>query len=121
MELIRISCSCSPLSAEAPFSHVAAILRVSSPDQLDLPGVHLSARAYIVAMFPQGPRPFAHPSSSLEEALALVHSYQIPLVGSLPFQRCTIFSVGSFSYFFFYFPIGVELSRCGQQGFSAYI
>ncbi|KAG2121940.1 hypothetical protein DEU56DRAFT_833351 [Suillus clintonianus] len=67
----------TPLSAEAPFSHVAAILRVSSPDQLDLPGVHMSARAYFVSMFPQGPQPFAHPSSHLEEALALVHSYQI--------------------------------------------
>lgn len=67
----------TPLSAEAPFSHVAAILRVSSPDQLDLPGVHMSARAYFVSMFPQGPQPFAHPSSHLEEALALVQSYQI--------------------------------------------
>ncbi|KAG0701691.1 hypothetical protein DFH29DRAFT_805965 [Suillus ampliporus] len=70
----------TPLSAEAPFSHVAAILRVSSPDQLDLPGVHMSARAYFVSMFPQGPQPFAHPSSHLEEALALVHSYQIPSI-----------------------------------------
>jgi len=70
----------TPLSAEAPFSHVAAILRVSSPDQLDLPGVHLLARGYIVAMFPQGPYPFAHPSGSLEVALALVHSYQIPSI-----------------------------------------
>jgi hypothetical protein len=66
-----------PLSAEAPFSHVAAILRISSPDQLDLPGVHMSARAYFVSMFPQGPQPFAHPSSHLEEALALVQLYQI--------------------------------------------
>jgi hypothetical protein len=103
MELTRISSSCRPLSAEAPFSHVAAILRVSSPDQLDLPGVHCSARAYIMAMFPQGPRPFAHPSSSLEEALTLVHSYQIPLVGSRSFQRCAIFTVGSSSYFFLLF------------------
>ncbi|OJA14272.1 hypothetical protein AZE42_08832 [Rhizopogon vesiculosus] len=70
----------TPLSAEAPFSHVAAILRISSPHQLDLPGVHMSARAYMVAMFPQGPRPFAHPSSNLEEALALAHSYQIPSI-----------------------------------------
>ncbi|KAG1725715.1 uncharacterized protein EDB91DRAFT_1167667 [Suillus paluster] len=67
----------TPLSAEAPFSHVAAILRVSSPDQLDLPGVHMSARAYFVSMFPQGPQPFAHPSGHLEEALGLVHSYEI--------------------------------------------
>ncbi|KAG2135190.1 uncharacterized protein EDB93DRAFT_1242578 [Suillus bovinus] len=70
----------TPLSAEAPFSHIAAILRVSSPDQLDLPGVHMSARAYFVSMFPQGPQPFAHPGSHLEEALALVHSYQIPSI-----------------------------------------
>lgn len=70
----------SPLSADAPFSHVAAILRVSSPDQLDLPGVHMSARAYFVSMFPQGPQPFAHPSSHLEEALALVQLYQIPSI-----------------------------------------
>ncbi|KAG1827640.1 uncharacterized protein BJ212DRAFT_1258168 [Suillus subaureus] len=69
-----------PLSAEAPFSHVAAILRVSSSNQLDLPGVHMSARAYFVSMFPQGPQPFAHPSSHLTEALALVQSYQIPLI-----------------------------------------
>lgn len=70
----------TPLSAEAPFSHVAAILRVSSPDQLDLPSVHMLARAYFVSMFPQGPQPFAHPSSHLEEALALVQSYQIPSI-----------------------------------------
>ncbi|KAG1742025.1 hypothetical protein EDB19DRAFT_1703663 [Suillus lakei] len=62
---------------ELGVQHVAAILRVSSPDQLDLPGVHMSARAYFVSMFPQGPQPFAHPSSHLEEALALVQSYQI--------------------------------------------
>ncbi|KAG1839178.1 hypothetical protein C8R48DRAFT_741759 [Suillus tomentosus] len=70
----------TPLSAQAPFSHVAAILRVSSPDQLDLPGVHMSARAYFVSMFPQGPQPFAHPRNHLEEALALAHSYQIPSI-----------------------------------------
>ncbi|KAG1738290.1 hypothetical protein EDD22DRAFT_787236 [Suillus occidentalis] len=70
----------TPLSADAPFSHVAAILRVSSPDQLDLPGVHMSAQAYFVSMFPQGPQPFAHPSTHLEEALALVQLYQIPSI-----------------------------------------
>lgn len=70
----------TPLSAEAPFSHVAAILRVSSPDQLDLPGVHMTARAYFVSMFPQGPQPFAHPTTHLEEALALVQLYQIPSI-----------------------------------------
>ena len=44
MELTRISSSCRPLSAEAPFSHVAAILRVSSPDQLDLAALDVIAR-----------------------------------------------------------------------------
>ncbi|KAG6371980.1 hypothetical protein JVT61DRAFT_8998 [Boletus reticuloceps] len=66
----------TPLSLEAPFQHVAAILRVSSPEQLDLPSVHSLARSYLVAMFPSGPSPFVHPSH-LEEALSVALRYNI--------------------------------------------
>ncbi|KAF9220126.1 hypothetical protein BS17DRAFT_355553 [Gyrodon lividus] len=66
----------TPLSPEAPFQHVAAILRVSSQNQLDLPSVHSLARSYLVAMFPSGPYPFVHPSH-LEEALGLAVQYKI--------------------------------------------
>ena len=73
----------SPLSLDAPFHHVAAVLRVTSPEQLDIPSVHRSAKAYIVAMFPSGPAPFVHPDH-LEEALALTVRYDIPSVSLLP-------------------------------------
>ncbi|KAI9568051.1 hypothetical protein HD554DRAFT_2205210 [Boletus coccyginus] len=66
----------TPLSLEAPFQHVAAILRVSSSEQLDLPSVHSLARSCLVAMFPSGPSPFVHPNH-LEEALGLALRYNI--------------------------------------------
>ncbi|KAF8552443.1 hypothetical protein OG21DRAFT_1477736 [Imleria badia] len=69
----------TPLSLEAPFQHVAAILRVSSPEQLNLPSVHSLARSYLVAMFPSGPSPFVHPNH-LEEALSLALRYNITSV-----------------------------------------
>lgn len=69
----------SPLSLEAPFQHVAAVLRVSSPEQLDLPNVHSLAKSYFVAMFPSGPSPFVHPDH-LEEALSLALRYNITSV-----------------------------------------
>ncbi|KAG9309196.1 hypothetical protein JVU11DRAFT_10910 [Chiua virens] len=66
----------TPLSLEAPFQHVAAILRVSSPEQLDLPSVHVLAKSYLIAIFPSGPAPFVHPSH-LEEALSLALRYEV--------------------------------------------
>jgi len=65
-----------PLSPEAPFQHVAAILRVSSPNQLDLPSVHSRARSYLEGMFPSGPYVFVH-GNHLEEALSLAVLYNI--------------------------------------------
>jgi hypothetical protein len=59
----------------------------------------MSARAYFVSMFPQGPQPFAHPSSHLEEALALVQSYQISSVGPCLFRHARDFLLGSFLLF----------------------
>ncbi|KIO04271.1 hypothetical protein M404DRAFT_1000767 [Pisolithus tinctorius Marx 270] len=66
----------TPLSSKSPFNHVASILRVSSPSQLDFPGLHALARSYLEAMFPSGPLPFTHPDH-LEEALALTTAYDI--------------------------------------------
>lgn len=51
----------------------------------------MSAQAYFVSMFPQGPQPFAHPSTHLEEALALVKLYEIPSVGSYTFYHACDF------------------------------
>jgi hypothetical protein len=59
----------------------------------------MSAQAYFVSMFPQGPQPFAHPSTHLEEALALVQLYQIPSVGSYSFYHACDFVLGSFLLF----------------------
>ncbi|KIK19596.1 hypothetical protein PISMIDRAFT_682897 [Pisolithus microcarpus 441] len=66
----------TPLSSKTPFTHVASILRVSSPSQLDFPRLHELARGYLEAMFPSGPLPFTHPSH-LEEVLALTRTYKI--------------------------------------------
>jgi hypothetical protein len=59
----------------------------------------MSARAYFVSMFPQGPQPFAHPSTHLEEALALLQLYQISSVGSCPFHHACDFLLGFFLLF----------------------
>ncbi|KAG6329910.1 hypothetical protein ID866_9181 [Astraeus odoratus] len=67
----------SPLSSKATFPHVAAVLRVSSPSQLDFPSIHDLARGYLEAMFPSSPLPFVHPNRHLEEALALAAQYRI--------------------------------------------
>ncbi|KAI6043353.1 hypothetical protein EDC04DRAFT_2866353 [Pisolithus marmoratus] len=66
----------TPLSSKAPFTHVASILRVSSPSQLDFSRLHELVRGYLEAMFPSGPLPFTHPNH-LEEALALTTAYKI--------------------------------------------
>lgn len=66
----------SPLSSKSPFSHVASILRVSSPSQLEFPSLHALVRSYLEAIFPSGPLPFMHPDH-LEEALALMTAYDI--------------------------------------------
>ncbi|KAI6137563.1 hypothetical protein BKA82DRAFT_4180975 [Pisolithus tinctorius] len=66
----------TPPSSKSPFNHVASILRVSSPSQLDFPGLHALVRSYLEAMFPSGPLPFTHPDH-LEEALALTTAYDI--------------------------------------------
>ncbi|KAI6140006.1 hypothetical protein BKA82DRAFT_2857639 [Pisolithus tinctorius] len=66
----------TPLSSKSPFSHVASILRVSSPSQLEFPSLHALVRSYLEAIFPSGPLPFMHPDH-LEEALALMTAYDI--------------------------------------------
>ncbi|KAI6097985.1 hypothetical protein EDD17DRAFT_1478111 [Pisolithus thermaeus] len=66
----------TPLSSKIPFTHVASILRVSSPSQLDFPRLHELAQRYLEAMFPSGPSPFTHPNH-LQEALALTRTYEI--------------------------------------------
>ncbi|KAI6124758.1 hypothetical protein EDD16DRAFT_1560636 [Pisolithus croceorrhizus] len=66
----------TPLSSKTPFTHVASILRVSSPSQLDFPRLHELAQGYLEAMFPSGPSPFTHPNH-LQEALALTRTYKI--------------------------------------------
>lgn len=93
-----------PLSAEAPFEHVASVLRASSREQLDIPTVHALARSCLIAMFPSGPRPFVHqyPSGTggdryLEEALGLSVRYDIvsirkgiyySIVTTMDFEPC---------------------------------
>lgn len=69
----------SPLSSHTPFSHVAGVLRVTSPSQLDLPHVHGLARGFLEAMFPSGPFPFVHPNC-LEDALTLATQHGVPSV-----------------------------------------
>ena len=89
----------SPLAADAPFSRVASVLRVSLPQQLNFPSLHKLARQLVETIFPSGPVPFFHPDC-LEEALALATEYQItsvsiiihdllPLSNLPPFERRT--------------------------------
>jgi len=92
------------LSAEAPFEHVASVLRASSQEQLDIPTVHALARSCLVTMFPSEPRPFVHryPSGEgnryLEEALGLSVRYDIvsirkgiyySIVTTMDFELCS--------------------------------
>ncbi|EIW73989.1 hypothetical protein CONPUDRAFT_68079 [Coniophora puteana RWD-64-598 SS2] len=68
-----------PLSRQAPPSHIIAVLRASSPGQLDLPQVHALARGYFEEVFGGGPAPFEHPAH-LEEALGAANRYGIHAV-----------------------------------------
>ena len=65
------------------FTHLASLLRVSSPSQLDIPLVHELARVHLKGMYPSGPTPFVHPGH-LEEALALALQYRITSVRTHP-------------------------------------
>ena len=72
----------SAISVKSPFPRVAAILRASSPQQLDIPRIHALCLDMIEKMFPSGPRPFVHPDF-LHEALDLSRVYHIPSVSTI--------------------------------------
>ena len=85
----------SPLDTDAPFSRVASVLRVSSPQQLDFPSLHKLARQLVETMFPSGPVPFFHPDC-LEEALALATEYQITSVSIIIYNLSTLYPIQSY-------------------------
>lgn len=62
------------------YVQTAALVRISSPDQLDIPQIYLDARRQVEELFPSGPKPFDHPPF-LVEALELALKHEIPSVG----------------------------------------
>lgn len=67
------------MRAQSSFPHVACILRVSSPQQLDLTSIFEIANRDLATLFPGGPAPFAHlhRTDHLEEALELALQYGV--------------------------------------------
>ncbi|KAF8163790.1 hypothetical protein B0H34DRAFT_781365 [Crassisporium funariophilum] len=68
-----------PLGKESPFIRVAAILRVSSPQQLDFPDLHVAARNIFEDIFPRDPNCFTH-DHPLHDALQLATLFNISSV-----------------------------------------
>ncbi|KAF5378351.1 hypothetical protein D9615_008761 [Tricholomella constricta] len=67
----------APLFSEVRFPRLAAVLRVSSPLQLDFPSIHALARERLNSIFPSPVLPLFRPEDP-EEALALAKEYEIP-------------------------------------------
>ncbi|KAI0063409.1 hypothetical protein BV25DRAFT_1854453 [Artomyces pyxidatus] len=69
----------APLDSATPFPRLAALVRVTSPSQLDIPSIQERARTHIAALFPGGHTPFAHlhPPEHLEPALELAMHYDL--------------------------------------------
>ncbi|KAF9486079.1 hypothetical protein BDN70DRAFT_870594 [Pholiota conissans] len=65
-----------PLSKDSTFAHVASLLRVSSPQQLDYPAIHKSAADIFESMFPTDPAAFTH-DHSLYDALPLATEFNL--------------------------------------------
>ncbi|TRM70150.1 hypothetical protein BD626DRAFT_476441 [Schizophyllum amplum] len=66
-----------PLSRDAPFPRLAAMLRVTSPSQLDLPKMYDFASNLFADTFSSGPQPFTHPEDDLVAALALARELEV--------------------------------------------
>ena len=67
------------MRAQSSFPHIACVLRVSSPRQLDLTSIFEIANRDLAALFPGGLAPFAHlhRADHLEEALELALQYGV--------------------------------------------
>ncbi|KDR69271.1 hypothetical protein GALMADRAFT_215272 [Galerina marginata CBS 339.88] len=64
------------LGNDSSVAHVASLLRVSSPQQLDFPNIHKSARAVFEGMFPKGPDAFTH-NHPLHDALPVATEFKL--------------------------------------------
>ncbi|KAI0273540.1 hypothetical protein BC834DRAFT_966052 [Gloeopeniophorella convolvens] len=87
----------SSLTPKSPFEHVAGVLRVASPRQLDLPPVFGLANDILETLFPGGPVPFtySHHTGHLEEALELALQYDV----SLETKKALLYSVATSTNF----------------------
>lgn len=66
----------SPLSPDSSFERIAAVLRSSSPQQLDMPSVHAKARAYLDSIFAKN-EPSDIDPKQLHEALSIAKTFRL--------------------------------------------
>ncbi|CAA7271150.1 unnamed protein product [Cyclocybe aegerita] len=69
----------APLGKDSPFSRIAGILRVSSPQQLDFPVLHSTAKSILQGMFPTDPETFTH-THPLHDALPIATDFHLPMI-----------------------------------------
>jgi len=65
-----------PLSPDSSFERIASVLRSSSPQQLDMPGVHAKARGYLDAIFAKK-MPSDIDPTQLQEALFIAKTFRL--------------------------------------------
>ncbi|KAI0353228.1 hypothetical protein OH77DRAFT_1407452 [Trametes cingulata] len=82
----------APVDQSAPFDKVASVLRASSKEQLDFPGIHSIARSRMEEMFPTGPQP-SFTSPHAEEALTLAVTHDIPSI-----RKALYYSIATHSH-----------------------
>lgn len=73
------------LDIDTSFPHLLSLLRVSGPQQLDFPNIHVAARRIFEASFPSNPEAFTH-NHPLYEALPVAQLLNIPHVSFLAHQ-----------------------------------
>ena len=68
-----------PLGKDSPIAHVASLLRVSSPQQLDYPALHESVKDILQGMFPTDPASFTH-DHPLHDVLPIATEFNLRAV-----------------------------------------
>lgn len=66
----------SPISPDSSFERIAAVLRSSGPQQLDMPSVHAQARGYLDAIFAKRAPSDIDPKQ-LHEALSIAKTFRL--------------------------------------------
>lgn len=73
----------SPLSPDSSFERITAVLRSSSPQQIDVPVVHSKAVEYFRAMF-ENKRPCDIDPSHLHDAVSVSRTFRLRSVSIHP-------------------------------------